>query len=891
MKKPIAGWLVSFIFATLVLPVFAITAPNVALATESIDTPRKNFLIGTGGDSPFGANVQGAARYRELGRATVPFDRSQELGIGWNREELRWDLVEPNPGRFDWQRTDIAIDESLKRGIQIIGLLCYNVTNVNGVNQSNPNMPDIGAWRNYVSQVVRRYSSKVKHWEIWNEPENRTYFTGTPEQYAQLLSNAYDVIKGIDASAQVITAGVDPSAIEKFLPEVLNAGGRGKYDILGVHPYLNQATSPDKRHWAEEAVGSFKAFSQRNGAKPVWATEFGWNTIGNQIAGRTEPQFAPIGESEQADYIARSYVQGLAAGLDKMVVYEMRDDPNDRQSGYGLTRNTADYQPKPSFNVVKTLISRLRGTTFRERFDVYSDSRNYFQGFEDDNFGSFTGNAPGSSVNLSNVQKRSGSRSAEVNFAIPSSGAVVVGLRNELRFNGEPSKIGFFAYGDNSGARLRVVARDNAGKTLFYPVGRVGGGTWSRYEAFLPGEYEQPGVGFVPSNIQYPITFIGVEVYTIFEETVRGKVFIDDIYFNFGTQAQGYRFQKGDGSHVDVVWATEGGDTIAIASNSASAKVFNRDGGQQGDWGASNGSVRGQIGGQMLFVEHNGKDFAPVAGPGGNSSGGGSGAITPPTPGTGCSNNGSATENRNFIDNAFRDLWLKFGDNAPFGTYIWGPNPIAAGTEPYLEANGGQRRVLYFDKSRMELTKNDGFVTNGLLTVELVSGNLQLGDNAFCKKNAADVPVAGDQDDTNGPRYRSLNARLNDAPKSLNVVISDAIDVNGNVRQDNSFARYNIVGSVTVPETNHTIAKPFNDFLNEQARKYNASYVFEVSGLPITEAYWAKVKVAGEVKDVLIQAFERRVLTYTPSNATSNQVEWGNIGRHYLFWRHNFIPQ
>ena len=36
---------------------------------------------------------------------------------------------------------------------------------------------------------------------------------------------------------------------------------------------------------------------------------------------------------------------------------------------------------------------------------------------------------------------------------------------------------------------------------------------------------------------------------------------------------------------------------------------------------------------------------------------------------------------------------------------------------------------------------------------------------------------------------------------------------------------------------------------------------------------------------MLVQLFERRVLTYTPSNPTQYQVEFGNIGQHYHAWR------
>ena len=59
---------------------------------------------------------------------------------------------------------------------------------------------------------------------------------------------------------------------------------------------------------------------------------------------------------------------------------------------------------------------------------------------------------------------------------------------------------------------------------------------------------------------------------------------------------------------------------------------------------------------------------------------------------------------------------------------------------------------------------------------------------------------------------------------------------------------------------------------------------FFATGRPISEAYWATVSVGGAQTDVLIQCFERRCLTYTPSNAPEWQVESGNVGRHYYDW-------
>jgi hypothetical protein len=52
-------------------------------------------------------------------------------------------------------------------------------------------------------------------------------------------------------------------------------------------------------------------------------------------------------------------------------------------------------------------------------------------------------------------------------------------------------------------------------------------------------------------------------------------------------------------------------------------------------------------------------------------------------------------------------------------------------------------------------------------------------------------------------------------------------------------------------------------------------------GYPISAAFAANVQVAGRANvPVVIQPFQRKVLTYTASNPAAFQVEFGNIGQH-----------
>ena len=47
-----------------------------------------------------------------------------------------------------------------------------------------------------------------------------------------------------------------------------------------------------------------------------------------------------------------------------------------------------------------------------------------------------------------------------------------------------------------------------------------------------------------------------------------------------------------------------------------------------------------------------------------------------------------------------------------------------------------------------------------------------------------------------------------------------------------------------------------------------------------------RVRVGGAEHDVLVQPFERRVLTYMPDAPSGWAVQMGNVGRHYYQWRY-----
>ncbi len=237
---------------------------------------------------------------------------------------------------------------------------------------------------------------------------------------------------------------------------------------------------------------------------------------------------------------------------------------------------------------------------------------------------------------------------------------------------------------------------------------------------------------------------------------------------------------------------------------------------------------------------------------------------------------------------------------------MWGPTSSSPAIyERYIETPGGQRTVQYFDKSRMEVTNPAGdpnsiwYVTNGLLVNELMTGKLQLGDNTFEQHQPAQVNVAGDSDDSTGPTYATFAGLRGTAPLAEGSLITQRVDRAGTVNFDPGFAAENVTAARYVPETNHTVASVFWNFMNSEGMVFEGGsnvwaplFVnpFYATGYPVTEAYWASVKVGGVYRNVLIQVFERRVLTYTPGNGPGWDVEAGNVGQHYYQWRYEQIP-
>jgi hypothetical protein len=266
-----------------------------------------------------------------------------------------------------------------------------------------------------------------------------------------------------------------------------------------------------------------------------------------------------------------------------------------------------------------------------------------------------------------------------------------------------------------------------------------------------------------------------------------------------------------------------------------------------------------------------------------------------------------------FADVAFQSVWQRADKPVANGlvtrSWVWGPQPFtAAFYEAYAESPGGTRLVQYFDKSRMEIndpTADRGgrwFVTNGLLVREMVDGRIVTGASSFTQAGPAQEAVAGDDAavNPNCPTYATFQFLSSQRAESrVGQAATTIIAKEGATWDDPTKAFYAGTTMTYYDETlGHNVPQVFWDYMNQsgviyEGGSYRTGQVVDwlfAFGYPITEPYWVRAMVGGVEKDVLVQLFERRVLTYTPSNAAGWQVEMGNVGRHYYSWRYGSAP-
>jgi hypothetical protein len=120
------------------------------------------------------------------------------------------------------------------------------------------------AWLRFVSQIARHFRDRVRHWEIWNEPNIPQFWKPrkpNPDDYVKLVRMTAPEIRR-QVPGAVIIGGALAGIPFDYIHGCLEAGLAGLVDVISYHPYR---AVPEAGYEAE--VGKLRQMIARYNSK------------------------------------------------------------------------------------------------------------------------------------------------------------------------------------------------------------------------------------------------------------------------------------------------------------------------------------------------------------------------------------------------------------------------------------------------------------------------------------------------------------------------------------------------------------------------------------------------------------------------------------------------
>lgn len=285
----------------------------------------------------------------------------KEAGVGIVRMDFLWQDIEPEPGKFEFDKYDHIVDLLTRNNIEVLGLLNYSVgwASVDGRWNSPPK--DNKLFIDYAVKVVRRYKNKVKYWEVWNEPDSVIYWAKQDrlKSYSELLKVTYKAIKEIDPGCKVLNGGLasGPAGVNCLY----ETGAKDYFDIMNIHIFQSPLQARAENIIISHLEAARKLMNKHGDEnKNIWITEIGCPGVKPGVQTKNWWLGDNPDEETQALWVEKAFTNLLKFEYVEKVFWAFFRD-TDRHWGdgtdyFGLLR--WDFSTKPSYERFKKLTSK-----------------------------------------------------------------------------------------------------------------------------------------------------------------------------------------------------------------------------------------------------------------------------------------------------------------------------------------------------------------------------------------------------------------------------------------------------------------------------------------------------------------------------------------------------
>ncbi|OAN66502.1 cellulase family glycosylhydrolase [Sphingomonas sp. TDK1] len=293
----------------------------------------------------------------------VPFDlqlaTARKLGVGGVRMGMYWDRTEVRVGEYDWRQNDARVAAARGAGLWTILTLfgkAQGYVSADPTTRAPAGGDAQAGFARFAAAAAQRYGAGTAVapviYEIWNEPNTRTFWGGSgpdPEGYAGMATEVCEAIKAALSQATVSGLVMEGTPVKPahFVPSYgmdiyQQWAGRAAeprlmacLDAVSLHPYLN---TPEAYLKDEPALERFFAEHPLRGrATRIINSEAGFAV--NMAKGVAEDQQAALDLRTVLIYTARGRTTNLYQAVDT------GSDRTNSELSFGLATTTGELKP------------------------------------------------------------------------------------------------------------------------------------------------------------------------------------------------------------------------------------------------------------------------------------------------------------------------------------------------------------------------------------------------------------------------------------------------------------------------------------------------------------------------------------------------------------------
>jgi hypothetical protein len=302
----------------LVVPVL-----TVGLALGALPASASVFLVR---HTLFGMHEDSRASFTELHEGSV---RLWDVGVQWRDVETHRDGK-----KYDWTRLDRIVGEAQAAHAEVT-MVVAGTPRFYSRNPWNLRVRRIPAYKSFVKALMQRYRDfhgerGIAAYEVWNEANISTFWTGSVGTMARLTKAMYDVRNRFDKHASVIAPPMvtrlsyQLTWVSEYYHQRVDGRAVWRYVdavALSMYPlptYGRRTGVPEDSMRQLHTVKRLLHRAKVPVAKPIWGTEINFGLQTGDLGGTRS---VPITDARQAANVMRTYLLGAANGLKRVFWY------------------------------------------------------------------------------------------------------------------------------------------------------------------------------------------------------------------------------------------------------------------------------------------------------------------------------------------------------------------------------------------------------------------------------------------------------------------------------------------------------------------------------------------------------------------------------------------